>query len=61
MRVPSIGQPLYERQIVREGMRIAEHMLRNYHDKPSLDAQIIGFVRQAFGQVQSVIRMLARG
>lgn len=30
MRVPSIGQPLYERRIVREGKRIAERMLDGY-------------------------------
>jgi hypothetical protein len=36
MRVPSIGQPVDERRIVREGMRLAEHMLRNYRDRPTL-------------------------
>lgn len=30
MRVPSIGQPLFERRIVREGKRIAERMLEGY-------------------------------
>lgn len=30
MRVPDIGQPLYERRIVREGKRIAERMLAGY-------------------------------
>ena len=32
MRVPSVGLPLDERRIVREGYRIAEHMLRDYQD-----------------------------
>lgn len=32
MRVPSIGLPLDERRIVREGYRIAEHMMRDYQD-----------------------------
>lgn len=36
MRVPSIGLPLDERRIVREGYRLAERMLANYQDKPSL-------------------------
>jgi len=30
MRVPSLGQPLYERRIVREGKRLAENMLAGY-------------------------------
>lgn len=30
MRVPSLGQPLYERRIVREGKAIAERMLAGY-------------------------------
>lgn len=35
MRVPSIGLPLDERRIVREGYRIAERMMRDYRDPPS--------------------------
>ena len=35
MRVPSIGLPLDERRIVREGYRLAERMLANYRDPPS--------------------------
>jgi hypothetical protein len=34
MRVPSIGLTLDERRIVREGYRLAEHLLRNYRDPP---------------------------
>lgn len=30
MRIPTTGQPLYERRIVREGKRIADHMLNGY-------------------------------
>lgn len=30
MRVPTTGQPLYERRIVREGKNIAERMLNGY-------------------------------
>ena len=40
MRVPSIGLPLDERRIVREGYRLAEHMLRDYQDPPSVWATI---------------------
>ena len=36
MRVPSIGLPLDERRIVREGYRLAERMLRDYQDPPSI-------------------------
>ena len=36
MRVPSIGLTRDERRIVEEGYRLAEHMLRNYQDPPSL-------------------------
>jgi hypothetical protein len=35
MRVPSIGLPLDERRIVREGYRLAERMLRDYQDPPA--------------------------
>ena len=40
MRVPSIGLPLDERRIVREGYRLAERMLADYQDPPSLWAPI---------------------
>ena len=36
MRVPSIGLPLDERRIVREGYRLAERMLAGYRDAPGL-------------------------
>lgn len=36
MRVPSIGLKLDERLIIREAYRIAEHMMRNYRDPPTL-------------------------
>ena len=40
IRVPSIGLPLDERRIVREGYRLAERMLRDYQDPPGLAATI---------------------
>ena len=36
MRVPSVGLSRDERRIVAEGYRLAEYMLRNYEDRPSL-------------------------
>jgi|GEM_PF-1534941 hypothetical protein len=36
MRVPSIGLPLDERRIVREGYRLAERLLAGYQDPPGL-------------------------
>lgn len=36
MRVPSTGLKLDERLIIREAYRIAEHMMRNYRDPPTL-------------------------
>jgi hypothetical protein len=41
MRVPSIGLPLDERRIVREGYRLAERMLAGYEDPPG-PAAIVG-------------------
>ena len=38
MRVPSIGLTRDERRIVAEGYRLAEYMLRNYQDPPSVMA-----------------------
>ena len=40
MRVPSDGLTRDERRIVEEGYRLAEHMLRNYQDPPSLAATL---------------------
>lgn len=36
MRVPSVGQPLDERRIVREGYRLAERLLADYRDPPGM-------------------------
>lgn len=40
MRVPSVGLTRDERRIVAEGYRLAEYMLRNYEDRPSLAGTI---------------------
>lgn len=40
MRVPSIGLPLDERRIVREAYRVAEHMMRDYRDPPTMGAML---------------------
>jgi hypothetical protein len=54
MRVPSIGLTRDERHIVEEGYRLAEHMLRNYQDPPSLAATLGRWLTQLR------IRVLAR-
>ena len=54
MRVPSIGLTSDERRIVAEGYRLAEHMLRNYQDKPTLTA----IARKWLAQLR--LRVLAR-
>jgi hypothetical protein len=46
MRVPSIGLPLDERRIVREGYRLAERMLAGYEDKPGLTAMLRDWLAQ---------------
>ena len=46
MRVPSIGLPLDERRIVREGYRLAERMLAGYQDPPSLAATVRTWLAQ---------------
>jgi hypothetical protein len=45
MRVPSIGLPLDERRIVREGYRLAERMLANYQDKPGMLETVRAWLR----------------
>ena len=51
MRVPSIGLPLDERRIVREGYRIAEYMLRDYRDPPS----VFSTLRDWFVQLRTMV------
>lgn len=46
MRVPSIGLPLDERRIVREGYALAERMMRNYEDKPDLGTILVRALMQ---------------
>ena len=61
MRVPSVGLPLDERRIVREGYRLAERMLANYRDPPPGPVQLIGQwvidgTRAALGLCRSLLR-----
>jgi hypothetical protein len=46
MRVPSVGLDRDERRIVAEGYRLAEYMLRNYEDRPTLIGTIRTWVMQ---------------
>lgn len=56
MRVPSAGQDLVERRIVREGKRIAEVMLADYVDPP--DYSLTGLMR-LMGRWSSTLRTAA--
>jgi hypothetical protein len=61
MRVPSVGLPLDERRIVREGYRLAERMLRNYRDPPLGPVETIGqWVIDCCKMAQSLCRTLLR-
>jgi hypothetical protein len=61
MRVPSIGLPLDERRIVREGYRLAERMMRNYQDKPGFGTSLAHAIRDAGQSLISIFRTLLRG
>lgn len=61
MRVPSVGMPLYERVIVREGYRWAERMLRNYEDPPRLSEKLATALADARQRVLALYRMLVHG
>jgi hypothetical protein len=50
MRVPSVGLSLEERRIVREGYRLAEHLLRDYRDPPGL----IDVIRQWIANISAL-------
>ena len=59
MRVPSIGLKLDERLIIREGYRIAEHMMRNYRDPPTfveIVTQWLASARQTMRGLYSIDR-----
>ena len=60
MRVPSIGLPLDERRIVREGYRLAERMLANYQDPPSLLTVLRGWWADSIQAVVGLCRALLR-
>lgn len=61
MRVPSIGMPLYERVIVREGYRWAERMLRDYQDPPSLSERLASLLAGLRHGLRDLYRMLVHG
>ena len=60
MRVPSIGLPLDERRIVREGYRIAERMMANYQDPPSLMMTIRSWLAASRDAMSALYRSLLR-
>lgn len=61
MRVPSIGLPLDERRIVREGYRIAEAMMANYREPPGLMETALAIVRRASRTLAGLLQSLVRG
>ena len=60
MRVPSIGLPLDERRIVREGYRIAERMMANYQDPPSVLATIHSWLAASRETMSALYRSVLR-
>lgn len=61
MRVPSIGLPLDERRIVREGYRLAERMLRDYVDPPGPFAVIGATLANCRQLLLGFYQVIARG
>lgn len=68
MRVPSTGQPLYERRIVREGRHVAERMLEGYsttrngrlvHETDMRGAPLSG-MRAFHGVIQALLGLYDR-
>jgi hypothetical protein len=53
MRVPSVGLTPDEREIVEEGYRLAERMLRDYKDPPSGIVVAMTSVINAFRQTMT--------
>ena len=60
MRVPSIGQPLDERRIVREGYRLAERMLANYQDPPGLLETLATWLSTSHQRLRGLYHSLLR-
>jgi len=61
MRVPSTGQPLDERRIVREGYRLAERMMANYRDPPGLIETLAIWLASARQTARTAFRAVLRG
>ena len=61
MRVPSIGMPLDERVIVREGYRWAELMLRDYRDPPSFGEKLASSLACVRQTILDLYRALVHG
>ena len=61
MRVPSIGQPLDERRIVREAYALAERMLADYRDPPTMEETVIAWLGSARQAVRDAYRVIIRG
>jgi hypothetical protein len=60
IRVPATGLTLEERRIVREGYRLAEQLLRDYRDPPSLVATVGSLLSRCRQAVLGLYRGLVR-
>lgn len=61
MRVPSIGLPLDERRIVREGYRIAEAMMANYREPRGFLDTTLAALQNARQTLAGLLQALVRG
>ena len=61
MRVPSIGLTLDERRIVREGYRIAEHMMRDFRDPPTIAHIVVRWLTSVRQSMRARYRSSDRG
>lgn len=60
MRVPSIGLPLDERLIVREGYRLAEKMMANYREPPGVIEMVRAWLGRCGQTLATRYRSLSR-
>lgn len=60
MRVPDAGQPLFERQIVREGRTLAERLMADYPETRDLSLPgLLGIASQMARQALATLRQLS--
>ena len=60
MRVPSVGLPLDERRIIREGYRLAERMLADYRDPPGVIETISQWLSECRQTARQFFQVIGR-